>query len=97
MKHQTVAEYIGERRVSRMYKKKCPICGDYLDPGEKCKCQLRKKLEKFAVSGEPVNMELAKVDLNGIVVAKVRDGEVIIKDLEGRISGIDLELIEKVY
>lgn len=96
MKHQTATEYLKER-VMKMYEKKCPICGDYLDPGEKCKCQLRKKLEKFVVSGEPVNMELTKVDLNGIVVAKVRDEEVIIKDLEGRISGIDLDLIEKVY
>lgn len=96
MKHQTAAEYLKEKMM-KMYERKCPICGESIDPGEKCKCQLRKKLEKFAASGEPVNMELTRVDLNRVIIAKVRDQEVIIRDIEGRISGIDFDLIESVY
>lgn len=96
MKHQTVAEYLKER-ILKMYERKCPICGESIDPGEKCKCQLRQKLEKFATSGEPVNMELTRVDLNRVIITKVRDQEVIIKDIEGRISGIDLDLIENIH
>lgn len=80
-----------------MYEKKCPVCGAHIDPEEKCKCQIKKRLEKYAVSGEPVNMELTRVDLNRVVISKVREQEVIIKDVDGRISGIDLDLIENVY
>lgn len=96
MKYQTAAEYLKERMI-KMYEKKCPLCGNTLDPEEKCKCQLRKTLEKFALSGEPVNMELTKIDLNRVVVTKVRDQEVIVKDAGGRISGIDLDSIVDVY
>lgn len=96
MKHQTAAEYIRER-MTKMYEKKCPLCGNRLDPGEKCKCQLRKRLEKFAASGEPVNMELTRVDLFRVIITRVRDQEVVIKDEDNKISGIDLDLIEKVY
>lgn len=81
----------------KMYEKECPICGDHLDPGEKCKCQLRKRLEEFAVSGEPINMELTRVNLNRVIISKVREQEVIIKDSDGRITGVDLDSIADVY
>lgn len=97
MKHQTVEEYLKGRRMIRMCERKCKICGAHIDPEEKCKCQLKKKLEKFAVSGESINMELTRVDLNRVIITKVRDQEVIIKDVDGRISSIDLDLIENVY
>lgn len=80
-----------------MYKKECPLCGNRLDPEEKCKCQLIKKLEEFALSGKQVNMELTRLDLRAVTISKVREQEVIIKDADGKISGIDLELIKKVY
>jgi len=96
VKHQTAAEYLKER-IIKVYEKKCPVCGAHIDPEEKCKCQIKKRLEKYAVSGEPVNMELTRVDLNRVVISKVREQEVIIKDMDGRISGIDLDLIENVY
>lgn len=96
MKRQTVAEYLKER-IIKVYEKKCPVCGAHIDPEEKCKCQIRKRLEKYAVSGEPVNMELTRVDLNRVVIAKVREQEVIVKDMEGKITGIDLDSIVDIY
>lgn len=96
MKRQTAAEYLKERMM-KMYEKECPVCGARIDPEEKCKCQLRKRLEKFAASGKPVNMELARVDLSRVVISKVREQEVIIKDVDGRISGIDLDSIVDIY
>lgn len=96
MKRQTVAEYLKER-IIKVYEKKCPVCGAHIDPEEKCKCQIRKRLEKYAVSGEPVNMELTRVDLNRVVISKVREQEVIIKNSDGKITGIDFDLIENVY
>lgn len=96
MKHQTMTEYLKERMM-KMYEKKCPVCGAHIDPEEKCKCQLRKRLEKFATSGELINMELTRVDLSRVVIAKIREQEVIIKDTDGRISGIDLDSIVDIY
>lgn len=80
-----------------MYEKKCPVCGARIDPEERCKCQLRKRLEKFAESEKPVNMELIRVDLNRVIISKVKEQEVIIKDSDGRISGIDLDSIVDIY
>lgn len=95
MKRQTVLEYLKERKI-KMYENICPICKDHLDPGEKCKCQLIEKMQKFAESGKKVNVEVNRADFTGVEIKKVTDQEVVVKDLHKRLWEIDIDAVVDV-
>lgn len=96
MKHQTMAEYLKERMM-KMYEKKCPLCGDRLDPEEKCKCQIIKKLKEFMKDNRVVTIELPRTRFDIALVKQVMEQEIKIEDVEGKQWDIDIDSIIDVY
>lgn len=77
----------------KMYEKKCPLCGNRLDPEEKCKCQIINKMKEYKESGKRINIELNRVDFLNAKVKKVTEQEIIIEDSTGKSWDIDMDSV----
>ena len=79
-----------------MYRKECPLCGNMLDPGEKCKCQLIKKMNEIMKAGKRVHFELNQTDFEKVLIKQVTEQEVKIEDSEGREWELDMDSVEGI-
>lgn len=96
MKRQTVEEFIKERRLLKMYKRKCLFCNSNLDPDEKCKCRLIKKLKELMLDGSRAKFELNQMDFENLLIKEITEQEVKVEDSNGRSWDIDMDSIVSV-